>query len=225
MFLIQSILTQFSYNSEIDVLVIIQLTSSSKFQYSIGSFIVYIACSIFEIRGKRDESRGTPDRSPTVSSSAATLALDKQAYPGGDNMYYCIIYLSPGDNHHFYSPTEWKICNRKHFPGKLLTVKSFKNLYVNERVVYTGKWKYGYFSQTAIGSTNVGSIKCYFDQDLHTNLNKEYSLKSFNNIIKSKGEDFGEFNFGSTIVLIFEAPEDFKFNKNQNNKILYGSSL
>jgi phosphatidylserine decarboxylase len=40
-----------------------------------------------------------------------------------------------------------------------------------------------------------------------------------------RGEAFGEFNLGSTIVLIFEAPENFEFNISQNEKVLYGSKL
>lgn len=40
-----------------------------------------------------------------------------------------------------------------------------------------------------------------------------------------RGEDFGEFNLGSTIVLIFEAPKDFEFYVNPGEKVLFGSKL
>jgi phosphatidylserine decarboxylase len=41
----------------------------------------------------------------------------------------------------------------------------------------------------------------------------------------SRGESFGEFNLGSTIVLVFEAPSNFEFNINQNQKVFYGGQL
>lgn len=34
----------------------------------------------------------------------------------------------------------------------------------NERVVLTGDWKHGFFSLTAVGATNVGSIRIHFDR-------------------------------------------------------------
>ena len=40
-----------------------------------------------------------------------------------------------------------------------------------------------------------------------------------------RGDAFGEFNLGSTIVLIFEAPENFEFNISQNQKVFYGGKL
>ena len=34
---------------------------------------------------------------------------------------------------------------------------------MNERAIYTGRWRYGFFSYTAVGATNVGSINVRFD--------------------------------------------------------------
>lgn len=40
-----------------------------------------------------------------------------------------------------------------------------------------------------------------------------------------KGKEFGEFNFGSTIVLIFEAPENFTFRVPEGGRVKYGEPL
>jgi phosphatidylserine decarboxylase len=32
-------------------------------------------------------------------------------------LYHIIIYLAPGDYHHFHSPTDWTVNTRRHFPG------------------------------------------------------------------------------------------------------------
>lgn len=47
-------------------------------------------------------------------------------------------------------------------PGVARWVKELFCL--NERVVLTGQWQHGFFSLTAVGATNVGSIRVYFDQ-------------------------------------------------------------
>ncbi|XP_012586490.1 PREDICTED: phosphatidylserine decarboxylase proenzyme isoform X2 [Condylura cristata] len=159
----------------------------------------------------------------------------------GNELYHCVIYLAPGDYHCFHSPTDWTVSHRRHFPGSLMSVNPgmarwIKELFChNERVVLTGDWKHGFFSLTAVGATNVGSIRIYFDQDLHTNSPRyckgtynDFSFVSHANkegIPMRKGEHLGEFNLGSTIVLIFEAPKDFNFSLKAGQKIRFGEAL
>lgn len=92
-------------------------------------------------------------------------------------------------------------------------VRRFPGLFhTNERVVFLGHWTHGFFAMVAVGATNVGSIVVEFDAELKTNrrMRKEYrhEVEYETPINFRKGEDFGYFNFGSTIVLVFEAPSE-----------------
>lgn len=153
------------------------------------------------------------------------------------------VFYFAGDYHCFHSPVDWTINFRRHFPGALLSVNPAVAKWVaglfslNERAVYVGRWQHGFFSMTPVGATNVGSIRVYADQQLRTNCTKwalplpyydqymEPSEADANEIPLRKGEIFGEFNLGSTIVLIFEAPKDFEFNIRPGEKIRMGQPL
>lgn len=157
----------------------------------------------------------------------------------GENsmLYQCVIYLAPGDYHRFHSCADWNVKFRRHFPGELLSVNPsiaswVRDLFVlNERVSYVGHWKHGFFSMTAVGATNVGSVKVYFDEELKTNEtkwnNNNFHDKHFQDkrVHLSRGEDFGEFNLGSTIVLIFEAPRNTTICVEVGQKVRVGQAL
>lgn len=124
-------------------------------------------------------------------------------------------------------------------------VEAYPGLFhLNERVAWLGRWRHGFFSMTAVGATNVGSIHSKFEPDLKTNqalsLRREcvqatgcskrsfhFNQRSFEDspLLVTKGEDFGHFSFGSTIVLIFEAPKDFQFAQTLTDRIQMGQKI
>jgi len=155
----------------------------------------------------------------------------------GNQLYFIVIYLAPGDYHRFHSPTNWVAESRRHFAGiaypeietdvgELFSVSPYianrvPNLFtLNERVALLGRWRHGFFSMIPVGATNVGSIHINFDKDLRTNnLIKEkpdgsYAEATYANsstLLRGhalhRGEEMGGFSLGSTIILVFEAPK------------------
>ena len=177
----------------------------------------------------------------------------------GNQLLYMVIYLSPADYHCFHSPAIHTADYRRHVAGYLSPVKpsyvnkhkdTFKN---NERVNIFGRWEQGFYFESAVGATNVGSVKLDFDTEVLTNKPvpqfpyfedknyvstdsnpfKEYiNAQSFDNVSADKNakqfvksEMTGRFEMGSTIVLVFEADQDTKLLVHEGKKLWLGQSI
>lgn len=154
-------------------------------------------------------------------------------------LFYVVIYLAPGDYHRFHSPAPWVVESRRHFAGELYSVSPYLQRHLpglftlNERVALLGRWRWGFFSYTPVGATNVGSIKINFDSELRTNslltdtaadlaaalaakrgeqylgfveATYRHASRTLGGHPLQRGEEMGGFQLGSSIVLVFEAP-------------------
>lgn len=94
--------------------------------------------------------------------------------------YQMTIYLSPGDCHRYYSPSNMNVSERIYIPGFLEPVKPSyvlkhpKVFSMNERVTLRcsykeSKKKDDILYMTFVGALNVGSINLSFDDYLKTN--------------------------------------------------------
>ena len=150
-------------------------------------------CSISNVKGKR-------------YNLYDFLQITSLTPSPGNEIYITKIYLSPCDNHRFYSPANWNIISCSYIPGGLHPLPKYGlfkgSEYTNERIILKGNWKYGFFSFAAIGAMLVGSIN--IDQNLCNLLNLPKGGKD--PIFCPKSVDLGKFQFGSMIILVFEAP-------------------
>lgn len=174
----------------------------------------------------------------TPSQSAVNKVKD------GNELFFAVIYLAPGDYHRFHSPAAWVVEKRRHFAGELYSVSPYiarrlANLFVlNERVALLGRWRHGFFSMVPVGATNVGSIVVNFDKDLRTNERQKRPAPGvFREAVYTRaspllggqplkpGVEVGGFKLGSTIVLVFEAPKTFQFSLQAGQKVRVGQAM
>lgn len=166
--------------------------------------------------------------------------IKKKHSEGSTKFFYVNLYLSPSMYHHFHSPSNFTCKLRRHISGETFPVfprmlKFINNLFdINERVVLFGEWAGGNMFYVAVSAYNVGNIKIASDTELKTNkprtqlsyLGGDVDTKFYEpNVEYNIGEEIGEFKLGSTIVLIFENSNNFKWDIKQNQKILVGQRI
>lgn len=121
------------------------------------------------------------------------------------------FYLSPRDYHRYHAPMDMQVLHAVHIPGKLYPVnipslKKQVNLFIeNERVVLECLSSEGKrFFLILVGALNVGEMEVSFEPRIRTNTTLTPSQYSYKELYLSKGDDFGCFRMGSTIVMLCE---------------------
>lgn len=148
-------------------------------------------------------------------SLAALLGDERRAraFEGGA---YATFYLSPRDYHRFHAPCAARVTRAVYLPGSLWPVNRagvevIDGLFAeNERLTafmevgVGADENRGGLCLVAVGATMVGKVRLAFD-DLTTNLpgagriERDYPATGH---VLAKGEEWGRFEFGSTIVLV-----------------------
>ena len=129
-----------------------------------------------------------------------------------NNGTFVNFYLSPKDYHRYHIPTNLKVLKAVHIPGKFypVNVPSLNkrlNLFIeNERVVILCELPSGKrFYMVLVSALNVGVMQVGFEPRIQTNATAtSEQVYEFDNLNLNKGDDFGCFEMGSTIVILAE---------------------
>ena len=148
------------------------------------------------------------------------------------NGQFINFYLSPKDYHRYHIPMNLKVLKAVHIPGKLYPVnmpslKGRLNLFIeNERVVIKCETLEGkIFYMVLVGALNVGVMQVSFEPRIKTNADVEVqSVYEYQDLYLNKGDDFGCFEMGSTIVIVSEE-RMFDLHVKSGDNVLYGQTI
>ncbi len=142
------------------------------------------------------------------------------------------FYLSPKDYHRYHIPINLQVLKAVHIPGKFypVNIPSLKkriNLFIeNERVVLLCQTQEGKkFYIVLVSALNVGVMKVSFEPRIQTNADvHDEQVYTFENLYLDKGDDFGCFEMGSTIVILAQK-EMLELLVKENDKVKFGDTV
>ncbi|MFD2171237.1 archaetidylserine decarboxylase [Tumebacillus lipolyticus] len=132
-----------------------------------------------------------------------------ERYRGGT---FLTVYLSPTDYHRIHMPLDGAVNGSTYVPGTLFPVNPFgvravNGLFAkNERLITYFDTEAGEVALVKVGATIVGSVKVEYDELAGTNIKGgRLEQKELTDGPRyAKGEEVARFEFGSTIILLFE---------------------
>lgn len=194
-----------------------------------------------KIRG--DESGATYSASGVRAEiysdeSGASREMSAEDAQGGENtsgvnLSYTNIYLSPRDYHHYHAPCDLSVLQALYIPADLYSVAKklllkIPNLYAkNERVILKCKMRNGgILWMVFMGALNVGKMRFDFDTRIQTNAcaSRSEALYEYENLNFKKGDHLGNFELGSTIVLVAQS-EFLKFETPTDTSVKFGQKI
>jgi len=145
---------------------------------------------------------------------------------------FCNFYLSPKDYHRYHAPFDVEVKSLLYIPGKLYPVnipflKKKPNLYIeNERVIIevVDRFEHTHFI-VLVGALNVGKMHVLFEKRVHTNAHLKRAFYEYQEPIKlKKGELFGWFEMGSTIVMLSQK-DALKYHIKVGQKVAFAQVI
>lgn len=174
-------------------------------------------------------------------SVTAFLGLDPvEQRSASSTVRYVVLWLPPGSYHWIHSPCDVRFSAGRHFCGELFPMWSSLLSRVNdmfavsERVVLSGQWHFGQMHLVAVATAAVGNIFLDFDSRLKTNRLRDITVYCGGDVSSKlypegvnleAGSPVGGFRLGSTVVLVFDAPQDFEWKVGIGDEVRIGQPL
>ena len=128
------------------------------------------------------------------------------------NGCFATLYLSPRDYHRIHMPVTGRLIKSIYVPGNLfpvnrIGVENVDQLFSrNERFISIFETRHGMMAQIMVGAVLVGSMETVWLGEITPSEKRtlrviEYTEKF---IDLNQGEEFGQFNMGSTVILLFQ---------------------
>ncbi|WP_025783245.1 archaetidylserine decarboxylase [Sporosarcina sp. D27] len=142
------------------------------------------------------------------------IFMDEKRASAYKNGWYFVFYLSPADYHHFHYPADGTVINRYALGNKSYPVNTMGLTYgdkpfeTNYRLITELATTYDKLALVKVGALNVNSVQLYSSS-------KE----------AKKGEDFGYFSFGSTILLFVAGDSHFSATIQEKGAIHVGDPI
>lgn len=132
------------------------------------------------------------------------------------NGSFITIYLSPTDYHRLHMPIDGRLIKQVYVPGRLFSVQPFTTDHIpglfakNERLVLHFETAKGPLILVMVGATIVGNMGTKWAGDIKRVHEIHQVNYDHQDIHLKKGDEFGYFKLGSTVIMLTPNSIDWK---------------